>query len=175
MVIGLRVVRVSWLCAARACAVVDGGENRIEVTPVTALQRAKQKGRLIAALFIRESDLASKRYAYGQSLRLSQDPSPRQADHPWSSVCGLYGFPGSVLHTRAPSLVEPKALLNVSLEAAGTWRVWRADAGVIWANDPTISKAPRADMIVLCIFVSVEFCAAGERRANWKSVEHRSR
>jgi hypothetical protein len=40
--------------------VVDGGKKRIEVALVTALPRAIQKGRLIAAPFVRESDLASK-------------------------------------------------------------------------------------------------------------------
>jgi hypothetical protein len=55
-------------------------------------------------------------------------------------------------------------LLNASLEAAGAWPVWRANAGVIWAADPAISKAPRADMIVLGIFVSIDVVRGGEER-----------
>jgi hypothetical protein len=55
-------------------------------------------------------------------------------------------------------------LLNVSLDAAGAWRAWRADAGVTWTADPTISNAPRADIIVLCIFVSIDVVRGGDER-----------
>jgi hypothetical protein len=51
---------LSGVSVLAAAAVVDGGKNRIEVALVTALPRAIQKGRLIAAPFVRESDLASK-------------------------------------------------------------------------------------------------------------------